>query len=431
MRSLTISILFLLPLLIFAQVSFFQENFDNGCATGCSAHGYASSNGVWSVTNLGTNGANANRWYVSCAEDGFLSGPPCANGCSGGGGNATAHIGNVSSSTAAFLICPAGDCQAIYDDSTPAEQTDVRLESPVIDCSQYVNISMDLAYVLGGVNCSTDYLSIEYFDGVIWSPLVSCLPQTTNNCTPPYTGNWNLLYTVNLPASADQNAAVRLGFRWVNDGNGVGTDPSVALNDMVLNGTNMSMNLEQFRVTPGAQDVRLRWTTRSESGVHSFEIQRSADGRNFEALDAVNALGTTETQHTYEWTDRFPLEGLAYYRVAQKNQNGEVQYSEMSAVNFGSDRIFSMEFPTVYSAAEPIGTKIYSNRNRSVNIQVSDMTGRILYNKSAYQLDLGYNSLKLDIDNPTGGWYILQVVPVDLIPGEESLRPLISRFMVR
>ncbi|MFT5184013.1 MAG: hypothetical protein ACI84C_001141 [Flavobacteriales bacterium] len=43
-------------------------------------------------------------------------------------------------------------------------------------------------------------------------------------------------YSIALPASANENANIKLGFRWVNNDDGVGTDPSFAVDDITVVG---------------------------------------------------------------------------------------------------------------------------------------------------------------------------------------------------
>ena len=114
-----------------AQTSFWLENFNNGCLSLCPGDGYAGANGAWTVTDVSAPGASANIWYVSCAENGGPAGT-CSSGC---GGDATLHVGNVSTSPAAFLFCPDGDCGAAYDATDATVIADKRIASPLIDAS--------------------------------------------------------------------------------------------------------------------------------------------------------------------------------------------------------------------------------------------------------------------------------------------------------
>jgi gliding motility-associated-like protein len=206
---------------------FWTENFGldpGGCANqGQLASGYASANGAWSVTQTGANSAQANVWYVSATEAGFGAAGACGDGCLGTPAliNQTLHI-----STGII-----GDLGAAYfETGFNFTNSDTRAESPVIDCTGQTGISLSFLYMAAG--SATDVCTVTYFDGAVWTNL-GVLAPTPNTCAPQ--GTWTNA-SFNLPASADNNPNVRLGFRWVNVDDGIATDPSIAIDDITLTG---------------------------------------------------------------------------------------------------------------------------------------------------------------------------------------------------
>src|SRR5437762_6115876 len=89
-----------------AQTPFWTESFSNGCASNCSAVGYAGTNGAWTQTITGTEDPAPNRWFVSSAENNNGLGV-CTSAATG---NPTLHISADPSS----ILCP-NDCGAAYD----------------------------------------------------------------------------------------------------------------------------------------------------------------------------------------------------------------------------------------------------------------------------------------------------------------------------
>lgn len=196
----------------YAQV-FWTETFGSGCNTGTLANGFASPNGTWSVANTGTNGSDANVWYISAEENGEGVGN-CGAGC---GNNPTLHISAASiDAGAAYLNGDGG----LGLDAT----TSKRAESPTIDCSGQCGIELNFEYLENGDGANDD-LSIWYFDGTVWNKIEDT-PKTPVTCSPQ--GEWTA-YTVTLPGTANNNPNVQIGFQWVNDNDNVGTDPSAAI----------------------------------------------------------------------------------------------------------------------------------------------------------------------------------------------------------
>ena len=135
-----------------AQTTFYSEGFNNGCATLCLANTY----GGWTLSSTGTNGAFANDWYVSCAENGMAVGQ-CGTGC---GSNATLHVGSAPGSPGG--LCPTGDCGAAYDASLASIVTNRRVESPIIDCSLYSNVQLRYNFIAAQSNVPADGYSVVY-----------------------------------------------------------------------------------------------------------------------------------------------------------------------------------------------------------------------------------------------------------------------------
>ena len=224
--------LFLLSIFIFntghAQV-FWTENFNNGCTSDCPATTYVGPNGAWSQTVLGPEGADPNTWYVSCAENGHTP-TVCGSGCVAQTATATLatlHLGSNQNSL--------GDIGAAYDAGGlcglwTCPQTNRRIESPTINCTGRTNITLAFNYIENGSN-PTDDASVWYYNGATWALLVNSAP-TLINC-PGSQGRWTAFSAV-LPASANNNANVKIGFLWINNDDGVGTDPSFAVDDITL-----------------------------------------------------------------------------------------------------------------------------------------------------------------------------------------------------
>lgn len=238
MRLTVLLLLLLSPALGHAQLGIWGEEFENSCAGGCYASAYAGPNGAWTVSNTGTNGACANRWFISCRENGQAVGA-CGAGC---GSNETLHIGNDIScvSPNGCFFCPSGDCGAAYDAGCPpalcafccscnSSQTDQRAESPVINLTGYAGVTFTFKYIENGQG-STDNATLWYFNGAVWAQLID-MPKTP--ICGSGQGQWTS-YSIALPASADNNPGVRIGFRWVNNNDGSGADPSFAVDDVQL-----------------------------------------------------------------------------------------------------------------------------------------------------------------------------------------------------
>jgi hypothetical protein len=139
--------------------------------------------------------------------------------------------------------------------------------------------------------------------------------------------------------------------------------------------------------------VKLEWETSSEINNDYFEIQRSANGIDFNAIGEVDGSGTTHEHHDYSFLDTKPYRGINYYRLKQVDYDGQFSYSDIVFVDnayfdgnsFGfvlypnptTNQVVFMRFetddyhsPVKVSIVNTIGISIYSDK-----IDLQDLRG--------------------------------------------------------
>jgi Secretion system C-terminal sorting domain len=251
-----------------AQV-FWTEDFGTGCNQGQLASAYTGSNGAWTISSTGTNDATANTFYIGAQEAGNAVGA-CGTGCVGSV-DATLHVGNV----AIALVSIAADGGASYFSGVSGAcalgicaTTNKRAESPIINCTGQSSITISFAYLENGAT-TLDDASLWYSadGGTTWSLLNNMAKTPLGACAPQ--GTWTA-YSFALPASANNNSTVKIGFNWTNNDDGLGTDPSFAVDDITLS-------------TPalGVLDVT----------VSSLDIFATGNSIKIKSLDAIKLQG--------------------------------------------------------------------------------------------------------------------------------------------
>lgn len=308
----------------FPQV-FWTETFGAGaCSAGALAATYVGPNGAWTVTNTGTNNSSANEWFVSAAERGVGAGF-CGAGCAGTN-NKTLHIG----STGIFL-----DMGASYNETAIANASDKRAESPIINCTGKVGITLAFNYIENGQGL-LDNATLWYFNGLVWAQISD--PAKTLccggvACTGFNQGLW-VAYTIGLPASANNNPNVKIGFRWVNNGDGIGVDPSIAIDDITLSvPVVLPIELMDFYYTTEMNSTNLIWKTVTEKNSDYYEIQKSEDGLSFNPIGRVQAAFNSNSLMNYSFNDTERLTGITYYRLKMVDKDGTFKYSKLIAVD--------------------------------------------------------------------------------------------------
>jgi hypothetical protein len=166
----------------------------------------------------GEQGADPNFWVVSDNEGGVLP-PGCAVASNS---DKTLHITSVFNPSGGAAYDAGGLCGILF-----CPQANSRAESPAFSTVGYSNINLSFDYIAGGEGLN-DNASVWINTGSGWTPL---LPSIKSPVCGAGQGKW-ANYNVTLPASAENNPSVKIAFGWVNNDDGVGTDPSVAINNV-------------------------------------------------------------------------------------------------------------------------------------------------------------------------------------------------------
>ena len=197
---------------LFGQVVIYNEDFDGAL--------------TWTInTDLGAEGANPSTWYISCEEEGVGAGA-CGTDC--GAGDQTLHISPnpvAGDMGAAYLETGAGlstsDRRAESADISTVGHVDLTLEFDMIGMGN----ADDFAEVFYSIDGGTSWVSI---DGPLTSLCCGGVP-----CTGAEQGLWETK-SYALPAACDGIANLRISFVWKNIDDGVATDPSFAVDNIVI-----------------------------------------------------------------------------------------------------------------------------------------------------------------------------------------------------
>lgn len=314
-------LLAMLPLVLFSASlkaqTFYTETFDGtACAAGSGCDPSLVSWTEVALVAAPGNGGAANKFYVSCQEMGNAAGM-CGSACASGTGDQSLHIGNVSTSSAAAFFCPAGDCGAAYDDTGAGEATNKRAESPTINCTGQSNITIAFNYMEQGTapDDPQDDGSLWYFDGTTWSLLNALASTSVAGCAGQ--GKWTA-FSATLPASADGNPNVKIGFVWTNDGDGNATDPSFAVDDITLTSTTTNTITTGSVVGPvcACSTISVPFTsTGTFTAGNTYTAQLSNAAGSFVAPTAIGTLVSTANTGTITCTIPCATPAGSAYRI--------------------------------------------------------------------------------------------------------------------
>lgn len=159
-------------------------------------------------------------------------------------------------------------------------------------------------------------------------------------------------------------------------------------------------------------DAQLSWRTENELNSHSFDIERSADGRQYTKVGTVRAMNMAGIQQ-YQFLDRAVLstgQSFIFYRLKQIDIDGRFSYSRIVLLNTGKK--YQMQvFPN--PARDLANIAIQAARTETVQIMVKDPAGRTLISRQQV-LRNGDNLLQLDISRLSTGTYLVEVTGTEI-----------------
>lgn len=109
--------------------------------------------------------------------------------------------------------------------------------------------------------------------------------------------------------------------------------------------TAMPVKLISFNVKNEESINLLQWQTSSEINNAGFEVERSADGKNFKKIGFVKGDGDSGKINDYSFTDESP-NILSYYRLKQMDLDGKFEYSRIITVKRKQESLAVYPNPT-------------------------------------------------------------------------------------
>lgn len=175
--------------------------------------------------------------------------------------------------------------------------------------------------------------------------------------------------------------------------------------DNFTNGlTPLPVTLQDFSGVQDGVQVLLNWSTVTEHNNRGFELERSADGKNWSIIGFLSSKaegGNSNRELNYQFADAHPLTGTNFYRLKQADFDGRYAYGPVRTLTLGA--------APVTIASNPAYDKVViSNLNGSEAVIVHDMTGRELYAARA-----AGNTLSIGLGDLSAGVYSIRIIQQD------------------
>ncbi len=178
--------------------------------------------------------------------------------------------------------------------------------------------------------------------------------------------------------------------------------------------TALPVTLLNFKANKAENEVVLYWQTSEESNSDRFEIQRSADAKNWDSVGEVRAKGESKLIANYSFLDplslleRQPMANSRqsmdlYYRLKMLDLDGTFAYSRIASVDFhGTAEIKIFPNPAV-------GALHFTSDTPVVGYKIMNLAGETIFEKS--EIEIVRESIRLS--GIQEGVYLLRLTRKD------------------
>ncbi len=133
-----------------------------------------------------------------------------------------------------------------------------------------------------------------------------------------------------------------------------------------------------------------------------FTIERSANGKQFEAIGSVAVNNSFNLVNNYTFTDAHPLSTTSYYRLKINEQNGPATYSRTIPVK-RQGKAHNLQV-----SPNPASNVLYVqiDAQEAITLQIADVTGHVVYQQS--KTIKGNTTFPVSLQGlPAGNYYLI------------------------
>jgi hypothetical protein len=173
----------------------------------------------------------------------------------------------------------------------------------------------------------------------------------------------------------------------------------------------LPVELASFVAAVNRNNVKLDWTTSSETNNAGFDIERKAVGtEEWTKVGNVSGNGTTTETKTYSFSDRPTNAGSYNYRLKQIDFNGNHAYHALSnevVVGVPSTYAMSQNYPNPFNPTTKIDFDLpYDGK---VRISLFDISGREVGTLVNDVKPAGYYTVQFNASNFASGMYFYRI----------------------
>jgi len=163
-----------------------------------------------------------------------------------------------------------------------------------------------------------------------------------------------------------------------------------------------------FSIQQVGEDILLNWTTTHELNCAAYQVERSIDGKSFQVLGSLPAIGNeSESLNVYQYSDTRLTQSNIYYRIRQWDFDGSYSFSDVLLLQMNRPNVLSVAcYPNPSKGKVNLSVNLLGN----FDISILDLYGKIVWQQ---RRPLGPQAQALDLNMLISGIYLLRVEALD------------------
>ena len=153
--------------------------------------------------------------------------------------------------------------------------------------------------------------------------------------------------------------------------------------------------------------VVLYWETSAEWQSDAYIVERSSDGRDWEAIGQLEAAGNHVGPRRYLYVDQTPFAGNNFYRLVERDYLGEGKVSDMIDIVYDGAYDPAV-FPNPVRPSQDINVRMFGFENQEMQVELISVDGRRIGRRS-FDMTEGENRVSWPAPNVRAGLYFVRV----------------------
>jgi len=174
----------------------------------------------------------------------------------------------------------------------------------------------------------------------------------------------------------------------------------------------LPVSFTNIKATVQNKQIAVEWRVENQINIREYEVEKSANGRDFVKAATTVSTGLNGSTVTYNWVDMNPANALNYYRIKSVDANGTFKFSGVVKATIGKTNATILVTPNLITG-NTMNLQFTNQVKGKYTLRLLNNSGQLVY--SSQKVHNGGNelqSINLPSAIPTGS-YQLEIIAHD------------------